>query len=306
MIREALSSLARNESLGGLLRRAPGARAVVRRVVAGETTDDALDVVLDLADRGFWVSLERAAPSVETDEAAERVLADYLVLVDRIAAAGLSATCEVSVFVESLACPGDAEVAHDRLVTLCEHATAGEVAVMVGMGPAADIDPTIELLAGLEGRGLMVGITLPACVRRTEADCEAFADRRVRLVKGAHRGAAGIAYSQPAEVDKAFVRCAKTLLAGRGEPSFATHDPRLIEILEALALRYDRPQHSYEFALYMGRLESAQERLAANGERVRVYVPYGPDWFERLVGGLAEQPTTIVGAVRSLLPGSAA
>jgi proline dehydrogenase len=147
-------------------------------------------------------------------------------------------------------------------------------------------------------------MTLQACMLRTEDDCRRYSGRRVRLVKGAHRGVAGVAFSQPLEVDKAFVRCGKILLAGTGEPSFATHDPHLIEILESLALRYGRPKHSYEFALYMGRLEAAQERLAANGERVRVYVPYGPDWFERLVGGLAEQPTTIVGAVRSLLPGS--
>jgi proline dehydrogenase len=104
-------------------------------------------------------------------------------------------------------------------------------------------------------------------------------------------------------VDKAYVRCARTLLKGSGEPSFATHDPRLIEVIEGLAARYERRPRSFEFAFYMGRLEVAQERLAASGHRVRVYVPYGPDWFARLVGGLAEQPSTIAAAVRSLLPG---
>ncbi len=306
MIREALATLARNESLGGLLSRAPGAQVLVRRVVAGETTDDALAVVHDLADRGFWVSLERAAPSVETDDEADLVFADYAALVNRLAVGGLAETCEVSVFVESLAAGADVTGAHDRLVPLCELATDSGVAVMVGMGPVLDVDPTIELVAEMDARGLMVGMTLQACLRRTEADCVRFADRQVRLVKGGHRASTPISYSQPMEIDKAYVRCAKKLLAGRGRPSFATHDPRVIEVLEELAVRYHRPKHSYEFALYMGRLESAQERLAAHGERVRVYVPYGPDWFERLVGGLAEQPTTIAAAVRSLLPGSPA
>ena len=94
------------------------------------------------------------------------------------------------------------------------------------------------------------------------------------------------------------------LLAGSGDASFATHDARLIEILESLVGRYGRIRHSYEFALFMGRQEGAQERLLEAGERVRVYVPYGPDWFERLVGGLAEQPGTITAALRSLLPGA--
>jgi proline dehydrogenase len=303
MIREALSALARHEALGGLLNRAPGARSVVRRVVAGETTQDALDVVHDLADRGFWVSLERAAPSVATDEDADLVFADYAALVNRVAMAGLSQSCEVSVFVESLASGDDLAGALERLVPLCELATDSAVAVMVGMGPTADVDATIDLVAVMAGRGLMVGMTLQTCLRRTEADCARYADGRVRLVKGAHRGAPGVCHTQPIEIDKAYVRCAKKLLRGQGQPSFATHDPRLIEILENLAGRYERPKHSYEFAMYMGRMESAQERLAAHGERVRVYVPYGPDWFERLVGGLAEQPSTIVAAVRSLLPG---
>ena len=310
MIREALSAVARNESLGGLLSRAPGARLVVRRVTAGETTDDALSAVRDLADRGFLVSLERAAPSVDSDEDADRVFADYVGLIDLVAMAGLAQATEVSVFVESFEAGPLTEPrsrmadARERLVALCDHASAADVAVMVGMGPAADVDATIDLVTEMNDRGLLVGLTLQACLRRTEADCARFADRRIRLVKGAHRGEPATSHTQPIEIDKAYVRCAKKLLSGKGEPSFATHDPRLIEILEALALRYQRPKHSYEFALYMGRLEGVQERLAAGGDRVRVYVPYGPDWFERLVGGLAEQPATIISAVRSLLPGS--
>ena len=77
-----------------------------------------------------------------------------------------------------------------------------------------------------------------------------------------------------------------------------------MEIVESLAERYGRPQQTYEYAFYMGRLEGTQQRLLDRGERVRVYVPYGPDWFERLVGGLAEQPSTVAAALRSLLPGS--
>ncbi len=306
MIREALSSVARNEALGGLISRAPIARDVVKRVIAGESVDDALAVAGELADRGFWASLERAAPTVDADDVAVSVFDDYAALVEAVASAGLGGVCEVSVFPESLGVmpgPGD-DHARERLFELARLASERSVPLMVGMGPAGDADLTITWVEALHAAGTPVGVTLPAVLRRTAADCERFADRRVRLVKGGHRGASAVAYSHPIEIDKSFIRCAKTLLRGAGEPSFATHDPRLIEILESLTARYERPRQSYEFAFFMGRQEAAQERLLAAGERVRVYVPYGPDWFERLVGGLAEQPSSIAAALRSLLPGS--
>ncbi|MCX6433450.1 MAG: proline dehydrogenase family protein [Actinobacteria bacterium] len=269
----------------------------MKRVVAGESVDDALAVASELADRGFCLSLERAAPTVTSDEVAAAVTGDYAALIEAVASAGLGGVCEVSVFPESLGVmPDSGEAgARQRLFELTRLATDRSVALMVGMGPAGDVDQTITWVDDLHAAGMPVGVTLPAVLRRTAADCERFAGRRVRLVKGGHRGTAAVAYAHPIEIDKSFVRCAKTLLRGGGEPSFATHDPRA---------RYGRPRHSYEFAFFMGRQEAAQERLLAAGERVRIYVPYGPDWFERLVGGLAEQPSSISAALRSLLPGS--
>jgi proline dehydrogenase len=304
MIRDALASLARNESLGELISRAPLGRSVVKRVVGGDSVDEAIIVASELADRGRWVSLERAAPNVDSDAFADAVLADYLTLVDRIAAAGLDGVGEVSVFPESLTA-GPPDAAQRRLEALCEHATRARVVVVAGMGAADRVDATLDAVAGMQEAGLLVGATIQARLKRSEEDCRRFADRRVRLVKGGRRQPGSVAHDQPAETDKAFIRCAKVLLKGSGAPSFATHDLRVIGVLESLTTRYARPKQSYEYAFYFGRQESAQERLGAAGERVRVYVPYGPDWFERLVGGLAEQPASISAAVRSLLPGSA-
>lgn len=306
MIRGALSAVARNESLGGLLSRAPIARDVVKRVVGGDSVESALGVAADLADHGFVVSLERAAPAVTTDEDAARVTEEYRSLVDAIAASGLAQVIEVTVFADALGLlPGAApDVASGRLADLVRHATGRGVGLMVGMGPVDEAVATLAMVDDLHANGLAVGITLPAALRRTEADCVRLADRRVRLIKGSRKGDPSVAHGQPYEIDKAYVRCAKALLHGSGDASFATHDPRLIEILESLVGRYGRDRHTYEFALFMGRQEGAQNRLLAAGERVRVYVPYGPDWFERLVGGLAEEPGTIAAALRSLLPGA--
>ena len=306
MIREALSAVARNESLGGLLSRTPGARDVVKRVVGGDSVDGALTVAAELADRGLWVSLERAAPTVASESDADEVLAENCLLIDRIVAAELAQSCEVTVFPDALTSAGDvgSPGAFARLLEVTRQAEAAGVSLMVGMGGVDEVDRTLDWIDDLHARALPVGVTLQACLRRTETDCRRLADRRVRLVKGAHRGDPHAPHEQPLEVDKAYVRCAKTLLGGNGNPSFATHDPRLIEILESLAERFQREPHSFEYAFYMGRLEGAQVRLSEAGDRVRIYVPYGPDWFERLVGGLAEQHTSIVAAVTSLLPGT--
>lgn len=302
MIRESLHALARNESIGGLINRTPITRGVVKRVVGGESAEQAVEVAAALADEGLWVSVERAATQVESSGQADEVLADYVDLVHRLADAGLVASAEVAVLPDALRLNDEASGV-DRLAHLAKEATDAGVPVTVGAGSPESVDATLAAVAALHDEGHLVGVTIPAALRRSELDCEAWRDRRVRLVKGGHRADPAIAFRNPQEVDKAFVRCAKSLLRGTGEPSFATHDPRLIEILEALVVRAGRPKQTYEFAMYLGRQESAQERLLAAGERVRVYVPYGPEWFERLVGGLAEQPTSIAAALRSLLPG---
>lgn len=306
MIRGALSAVARNESLGGLLSRAPIARDVVKRVVGGDTVESALGVAADLADRGFVVSLERAAPAVTTDAEAASVTEEYRSLVDAVTASGLAQVIEVTVFADALGLlpAADPAVADRRLADLAHHARSRGVALMVGTGPVDVSATTLAMVDELHAKGFDVGVTLPAAARRAEAECVRLADRRVRLIKGSRKGDPATSYGQPYEIDKAYVRCAKALLKGSGDASFATHDARLIEILESLVGRYGRARHSYEFAMFLGRQEGAQERLLAAGERVRVYVPYGPDWFERLVGGLAEEPGTVTAALRSLLPGA--
>lgn len=291
MIRSLLTALAGNPTLGDVLGRTPGAREVVNRVVGGESLPDALVTATGLADAGYLVSLERSGSG------ADEVLPAYRELIDAIADRGLAGVAEVAVIPSALA--NDAGVAtpaaFDGLDDLFERAVDLGVGLMVGMGRPDDVDATLAWV-----RDRPVGVTLAACLRRTERDCEALRDRRVRLVKGSYRAQPPLTYSQPAEIDKSFVRSARRLLAGTGDCSFATHDPRLLAIVAELAQRADR---DVEYAFYLGRAQGEQERLQAAGATVRVYVPYGPEWFERIVGGLAERPASIGAAVRSLLPG---
>jgi proline dehydrogenase len=295
VIREALQSFARNQAVADAVGRIPGARGVVGRVVAGESVDDVMHVALDLADHGFWLSIEHTESASRPDP--DATLDDLYELIDAIDEAGLTSISELSIRPEALGSTLDEAL--PRLDAACASAGVHDLQAMVAISPAMDTD---EILSWFEDQPAGVGITLASALRRSETDCARFADRRVRLVKGGRRVVGS--YGQPIEVDKSYVRCAKQLLQGKGPASFATHDSRLIEIVESLTVRYQRPRQSYEFAMYLGRLEGMQDRLLRNGERVRIYLPFGPAWFERLVGGLAEQQSSIGGAMRSLLPGA--
>jgi proline dehydrogenase len=176
---------------------------------------------------------------------------------------------------------------------------------MIGMGDTESVVPTLEVVRTLRDAGHSVGVTLQASQRRSQRDCVDFSDGPVRLVKGAYRVHGGDVFTSPLEVDKSYVRCARVLLqATKATASFATHDARIIEIVESLVPRYDRSLHDIEFAYFLGRHESQRDRVLRLGYPVRVYIPFGPQWFERLVDGLAEQPANLTWALRSLLPGA--
>jgi proline dehydrogenase len=143
---------------------------------------------------------------------------------------------------------------------------------------------------------------LQARLRRTEGDCRdlAYAGSRVRLCKGAYVEPDSVAFQEPGEVDRAYVRGMKILLAGEGYPMLATHDPRLIEIAGSLAARFRREQGSYEYQMLYGVRPAEQRRLVRAGEKVRVYVPYGDEWYGYLIRRLAERPSNLWLFMRSV------
>ncbi|MFL6171396.1 MAG: proline dehydrogenase family protein, partial [Marmoricola sp.] len=140
-------------------------------------------------------------------------------------------------------------------------------------------------------------------LRRTEGDCADLARGgvRVRLCKGAYHEPESVAFQDRHEVDKSYVRCMKVLMAGQGYPMIASHDPRMVDIAGALATRNNHPQGSYEFQMLYGIRSEEQKRLAAAGERMRVYIPYGTEWYGYLMRRLAERPSNLTFFLRSLL-----
>ena len=156
-------------------------------------------------------------------------------------------------------------------------------------------DRTLATLHTLRADFPTVGAVLQAYLHRTEADCRdlATAGSRVRLCKGAYAEPASVAYQERADIDLSYVRCLKVLMAGQGYPMVASHDPRMVAIALDLAARNHRAIDSYELQMLFGIRPDEQVRLAAEGHRMRVYVPFGEQWYGYLVRRLAEKPANL-------------
>lgn len=300
MLRSALHRIAQNRALGTALARSP---LQLERFFGGASVADAASLAERVANDGFRISMERATGTQGGDP--DEVVTDTLAMIRALDDRGIATISEVAVFPHSLGMRAGVSGAEQHVQHVCEVAAGHGIAVMIGMGDDEFLIPTLELVRRLRDSGINVGVTLQAAQRRSQRDCADFTDGPVRLVKGAYRVQGGDFFTSPIEVDKAYVRCARVMLQGSAnEASFATHDARVIEIVESLIARYDRDLREVEFAYFLGRHEGQRDRVLRQGYPVRVYIPFGPQWFERLVDGLAEQPANLTWALRSLLPGA--
>ncbi|HEU0104101.1 MAG TPA: proline dehydrogenase family protein [Mycobacteriales bacterium] len=302
MLRSAILAASRNTRVKAVVAGAPLSRSVVRRFVSGESVEDAVRTTQDLQSRGLQVSLDHLGEDTLDAGQAESTVKAYLVLLDRLAAAGLTAggRVEVSVKLTAVGQAIDPQLAVANAHTICHAARAAGTTVTVDMEDHTTTDATLEAVRELRRDHPRTGAVVQAYLHRTEADCRDLATvgSRVRLCKGAYREPASVAYQSASEVDRSYIRCLKVLMAGEGYPMVATHDPRLVAIAGALAR--GREQGSYEYQLLLGIRPHEQERLARAGETVRVYVPYGDEWYGYLMRRLAERPANLAFFLRAL------
>jgi proline dehydrogenase len=306
VIRRVLLSLSGSDRARTLVSTVPLSRAVVDRYVAGEGDDDAVRVAGELAAEGLAVTIDRLGEDVLEPAHAEATREAYLGLLRRLADDGLASSTEVSVKLsamgQALATDGD-KVALENAHQVCAAAAAAGTTVTLDMEDHTTTDATLEALGELRRDFPETGAVLQAYLHRTEGDCRDLAGpgSRVRLCKGAYDEPESVAYRDRREVDRSYVRCLKVLMAGQGYPMVATHDPRLVEIAGALAIRHDRAKGSYEYQMLYGVRPDEQRRLAGQGERMRVYLPYGNEWYGYLVRRMAERPQNLALFARSLV-----
>jgi len=302
MFRTVILAAAESSRVARIVEGAPISRAVVRRFVAGNGTDDALRAARELVAQGLQVSLDHLGEDTVTPDQAAATKDEYLHLLKALADAGLTPAGEVSLKLSALGQVFDEELAYEHAHAICAGAAAAGTTVTLDMEDHETTDQTLDVLTRLRADFPATGAVLQAYLRRTEADCRELATpgSRVRLCKGAYAEPESVAFQSAVEVDKSYVRCLNILMSGPGYAMVATHDPRLIAIAEDRAKWFDRGPEEFEFQMLYGVRPDEQLRLAGNGYTVRSYVPYGTQWYAYLMRRLAERPANLAFFLRAL------
>lgn len=307
LLRKPILALSASDRVRNLTTATPMTRSVVDRFVAGESTATAVAAVAALRADGLQVSMDHLGENTTDTATADGAVAAYLELIGALGEAGLAAGAELSV---KLSAVGQALTGTDG----SRYALAGarkiaEAAYAVGARMTLDmedhttIDSTLDALDTIRQDHPDVGVAIQAMLLRTPKDLAGLtgAGSRVRLVKGAYDEPAAVAFSDSRQVDLAYVRALKVLMAGKGYPMVGSHDPRMIAIAGKLAADNGRGPQSYEHQMLYGIRPDEQQRLRAAGKTVRVYVPYGSDWYGYFTRRLAERPANLLFFLRSLL-----
>ncbi|MEV5713645.1 proline dehydrogenase family protein [Amycolatopsis mediterranei] len=305
MLRAPLLAAARSKGIRRLVEAVPATRSVVRRFVAGSETAEAVRVARELAADGRRITLDHLGEDTTDATQAAATVAAYEAVLTALAAEGLAEGADVSVKLSAVGqfLPSDGEdVALENARKICAAAEAVGATVTLDMEDHTTTDSTLGILRELRGEYPWVGAVLQAYLRRTEQDCRELAGpgSRVRLCKGAYAEPESVAFPEKSEVDKSYVRCLRVLMAGEGYPMVASHDPRMIEIAAALAEEHGRTDDDHEFQMLYGIRPEEQARIAASGARMRVYVPYGDEWYGYFMRRLAERPANLGFFLRGL------
>jgi len=280
--------------------RRPGSFA--RRFIAGETVEEAIADAREVEAAGLTQTLDYLGESVASMAEADGATRSYLGVIDAIAKAGIGRN--ISLKLTQLGLTVDRATSVDNLRRVLDAAAVHDFFVRVDMEGSAFTAVTLDILETMQQQGYRnVGAVLQSCLRRTADDARRLnaLGMRVRLVKGAYQEPKAIAYRAKAEVDAAFVALTQLLLAEGTYPAIATHDPAMIAATQAFARQHGVANDRWEFQMLYGIRRDLQAALVAEGYRVRVYIPFGGEWFPYFMRRLGERPANIGFVLRSLV-----
>ncbi|MFD4440282.1 proline dehydrogenase family protein [Nocardia sp. NPDC058519] len=313
LLRSTMLAAARSPRLERTITGLPVSRAVVARFVAGTTTEQAVLATETLLRSGRFVSLDYLGEDTTDLASAEATVAQYRTLIAALGglpqsevAAGAVRPLEVSVKLSALgqALPRDGHaIAREHARQICAAAEAAGIWVTVDAEDHTTTDSTLSIVRELRADYPWLGTVLQAYLRRTEDDCRAMAGTgsRIRLCKGAYDEPESVAFRDKAEVDASYMRCLGVLTAGAGYPMIASHDPAVITAAGVGMQSAQRKTEEYEYQMLFGIRADEQQRLAAAGNHVRVYVPYGDQWYGYFMRRLAERPANLGFFLRALV-----
>ncbi|WP_430331607.1 proline dehydrogenase family protein [Rhodococcus sp. ACT016] len=310
-LRPAILAAARSARVKSAVTRAPVTKSIVRRFVAGETLADAMAAASALLVAGRSVSMDYLGEdTLDAGQARDTVVA-YLELLaelgrlphaDADGVRPLEVSVKLSAVGQGLPVDGD-KIALDHARTICAAAREHGMWVTVDAEDHTRTDSTLSIVRELRADFPWLGTVLQAYLRRTEDDCcdLAGAGSRIRLCKGAYREPESVAFQSRADVDASYARCLAILMRGGGYPMVATHDPALIDSVDRLLAETGRGASDFEHQMLFGIRDLEQGRLVDAGRRVRVYVPYGVQWYGYFMRRLAERPSNLRFFLRSML-----
>lgn len=299
-LRILFSWLANRRLLGRLAIGTPGVRRIARRFVAGTTLDEAVPAVRALNQRGAMATIDVLGEAVTDRQAADRAAASYVATIERIAAEGLDAN--VSLKLTQMGLDLGLETCLEVLRPVVEASAQHGMFVRVDMESSAYTDATLEVVRRLRAEGHDIGPVLQAYLHRSRTDAAALAAEgcRVRVCKGAYAEPETIAFHERSEIGRSFVDCCVSLLEADAYPAIATHDPEMIAAIVDWTRKHGVAGDRYEFQMLYGIGRDVQERLLADGHRLRIYVPYGTQWWPYYMRRLAERPANVMFFLRGL------
>lgn len=295
MMRTGLLWLSAQPKVFNFVRRNGLARRFAARFVAGETVDSAVEATRDLNRRKITATLDLLGESITRESEAAQARDTYLQMLDRIAQAKVDSN--VSVKLTQMGFDISEDLCLANMTAILEKAKSLGSFVRLDMEGSAYTQRTLDFFCHrlFDRFGAHTGVVIQSCLRRSEKDIDRLIEMkaRVRLCKGAYLELADVAYPDKADVDRAYVRCMERLMERGNYPGFATHDPRIIDHARKFAREKHIDPSRYEFQMLYGVRRDLQDQLRGAGHNMRVYVPFGTQWYPYLMRRLAERPANI-------------
>jgi proline dehydrogenase len=301
MLRSILLKLSESPRFASWVISNHSTRGMSRRFVAGETLDEAIAAARKCNELGMSASLDYLGENVSTTSDAQRARDAYLEVFDRIAKEKLDAN--VSCKLTQLGLDLSAEFCEGLVLSVVERAAAYDNFLRVDMEGSIYTQRTVELVKRIRARNPAIGTVIQAYLYRSEGDIQDLLGYgcRVRLCKGAYKESAEVAFERKSDVDGNYVRLMQMLLPSGFYHAIATHDPRMIAETIRWAAAKQISKSDFEFQMLYGIRTDLQRRLVNGGYRVRIYIPYGRDWFPYFMRRLAERPANIGFLLRNFL-----
>jgi proline dehydrogenase len=303
MLRDTLLYLAHNDNLREFVISNRATRGVSRRFVAGETLDEAIQVTRVLNRKGMHVSLDHLGENVTDAKEAKAATQDFLTSLEAIQRNKVDAN--ISLKLTALGLDISQELCEQNVWRILECAKQYGLFVRIDMESSAYVDQTMDITLRMHERYEHVGTVMQSCLYRTRKDVEQLITQgvRVRLVKGAYKEPKSVAYQNKSEVDHNYVQLMMLLLLKGNYPGIATHDEAIVHATCKYARDHGISKDAFEFQMLYGIRRDLQEKLVSEGYNVRVYVPYGSQWYPYLMRRLAERPANLMFVMNNALRG---